>query len=305
MNPDAERWFWSPDVIVWVQEFFGPVAELPFRTITLLADSTLILGVAMLLYWTRGRRIAFTALSASMLGALVVTIIKFATDVPRPDFVDVIPYETRTAPSFPSGHSMHGVAFWGTLASLGVVRVPIAIVIAIGVMISRIYLSVHYPIDVLVGAGIGALCVVTGYLIWTQLMPRVTDEQISTLIGAICVGGVIIIPVANEFPIGWELVGGLVGAGIGMILESRRIGYSPESTGLRSTLARTGIGLAGVVPLVILVLLVRATGDWPLLRMILAFPIGFWAMFGAPFVLNRIGYDDGPRGRNRWVSTRT
>lgn len=58
--------------------------------------------------------------------------------------------------SFPSGHTMHAVGF--TLVLLhyypewGVLVVPFAALVAV----SRLVLGLHYPSDVLVGAGIGA-----------------------------------------------------------------------------------------------------------------------------------------------------
>jgi undecaprenyl-diphosphatase len=58
--------------------------------------------------------------------------------------------------SFPSGHTLHAVAFaWQAIAAfpeLGWVLVPLASLIAA----SRVVLGLHYPTDVLAGAAIGA-----------------------------------------------------------------------------------------------------------------------------------------------------
>ncbi len=77
------------------------------------------------------------------------------------------PYITRgtltlgTAPldvySFPSGHTLHAVAFTSVALAyfpqLGWVLIPFAILVAL----SRVVLGLHYPTDVLAGAVIGAL----------------------------------------------------------------------------------------------------------------------------------------------------
>lgn len=58
--------------------------------------------------------------------------------------------------SFPSGHTLHAVSFtWQAVAfapELGVVLIPFAALVAA----SRVVLGLHYPTDVIVGAGIGA-----------------------------------------------------------------------------------------------------------------------------------------------------
>ena len=62
--------------------------------------------------------------------------------------------------SFPSGHTLHAVAFTlvavAYLPQLAVALVPLTLLIAM----SRMVLGLHYPSDVLAGAGIGALLAV-------------------------------------------------------------------------------------------------------------------------------------------------
>ena len=69
---------------------------------------------------------------------------------------------SETSWSFPSGHALDTVVFWGWLAWR--VNRPWFYGVAAGVTFmvsfSRVYLGVHYPVDVLAGAAIGLRIVV-------------------------------------------------------------------------------------------------------------------------------------------------
>lgn len=63
------------------------------------------------------------------------------------------------SPSFPSNHAANTGAAAATLAFMGSGPVPTAAlgVLAVVIAWSRVYVGVHYPLDVVVGAGIGIL----------------------------------------------------------------------------------------------------------------------------------------------------
>ncbi|HTR73346.1 MAG TPA: phosphatase PAP2 family protein [Solirubrobacteraceae bacterium] len=85
------------------------------------------------------------------------TAIKLAVRRPRPRLPGLPPLTgTPTQLSFPSAHASTSFAAAGLYARLGL-PAPLLYALAGGLALSRLYLGVHYPSDVLAGAGLGAV----------------------------------------------------------------------------------------------------------------------------------------------------
>jgi undecaprenyl-diphosphatase len=106
----------------------------------------------------------------------------------RPDVLE--PLTDERGFSFPSGHSALGMVAWGVLAVLvmrsrlplnvrrGVVAVLGVLIVLIG--LSRVWLGVHYPTDVLAGWTAGAVIV----LVYARLTRRVSPEPAAAAVDA-------------------------------------------------------------------------------------------------------------------------
>jgi membrane-associated phospholipid phosphatase len=91
------------------------------------------------------------------------TAIKSAVGRRRPELPGLPPLtDTPTRLSFPSAHASTSFAGARCYARLGL-PAPALYALAVGLSLSRLYLGVHYPSDVLAGAMLGSL---TG-LVWT------------------------------------------------------------------------------------------------------------------------------------------
>jgi undecaprenyl-diphosphatase len=148
-------------VRAWVHQFASPELTRAMSGISLMGYHILIaeLVFALALFLFLRWRHAAGWLAVSMAGALALDLaLKYAFHRPRPQPFFGAQLQSY---SFPSGHALCSFCFYVVLAGLIIDRVrsfPLrvavgiaaaAMVIAIG--ISRIYLGMHYPSDVIAG----------------------------------------------------------------------------------------------------------------------------------------------------------
>lgn len=154
------------------------------RDVTALGSTTVLSFVVVattLFLWLRGRgRTALLVLASTTLGAVAITLVKALVGRSRPDLIDRLMVETSN--SFPSGHAASSAIVYLTLATLlfpvvperrmraFLIAVALTLVGAIGV--SRVYLGVHWPSDVIAGWALGSAWALLWWRIELRMMPR-------------------------------------------------------------------------------------------------------------------------------------
>jgi undecaprenyl-diphosphatase len=147
------------------------------------------LGVVGYLAVTRRGHAAIMVAGAVMSGTVASQLLKIGFARPRPDLV---PYGTEVfTASFPSGHAMMSAVVYLTLGAL-LARtesrrrvksyvMAIAAVLTLLVGLSRIYLGVHWPSDVVAGWALGAGWSALAWLVmlWLQGRGKVEREGLA------------------------------------------------------------------------------------------------------------------------------
>ena len=144
----------------WVQEAARDLTSLGSIIVLVIITA----AVAGYLFLARKQTAAWLMLFAVFGGIALSDLLKFAFARPRPDFV--VPAARVFTTSFPSGHATLSAITYLTIAALlarsqsspkiGRYFIVLAALLTILVGISRIYLGVHYPTDVVGGWCIGA-----------------------------------------------------------------------------------------------------------------------------------------------------
>lgn len=144
----------------WLQTAMLDITALGSSTVL-----TLIVALAVSYLLAIRRRLLAAIVVASVAGGVVLNaLLKISFARPRPEIV--VPLVNESSMSFPSGHAANSATIYLTLAILLAstrtqphvrhVIIAGALLVTMLVGVSRIYLGVHWPSDVVAGWAVGA-----------------------------------------------------------------------------------------------------------------------------------------------------
>lgn len=155
------------DAFIWLVRYYAnPALDQAMLIITDIGFGTgyiVIIGFTLIILAYKRRWSQISALAICLAGGgLLSFLLKNTFQRLRPDSFFLV---KETSFSFPSGHALAAMCFYGMLAffimretsswPLRLLIVTLTLILSLAIGISRIYLGVHYPTDVVAGYAVG------------------------------------------------------------------------------------------------------------------------------------------------------
>ena len=184
-----------------------------------------------------GEFIAYASLTSVLVNGAIKDIFKAKRPIGEPG-IRSLRVETATGYSFPSGHTQGTASFWSAIAIYLKKNYMYGIsgLIIVLVAISRLYLGVHYPKDVLFGAIFGIL---TSFITY-KLFNKVNNKIALYFITFIIFIPALLYAHSADFIKG---MGTFLGFALGIYVEKKYVNFSVEGKSINKIL-RVVIGLA-------------------------------------------------------------
>ncbi len=282
---------WGIEFILWLQQLH-PALDFPFEALTFTGDELFFLVFLPLIYWCFDLYTGAHLITLFALSAYTNTAAKAIFNQPRPYQYDprVWFYKEVDGGGLPSGHTQNAVTVWGYLASQyrrAWILIGCALLILL-VPLSRMYLGVHFPQDIVGGYVLGALLLFA----YVKLAPRaeawLTDKSWQWQLSL-----TLVIPILMALTLqdenGITLSAVLMGMGAGFILNNHWVKFAVEGVWWKRALryllgTLIMVGLWGGLKLAFASL----EPAW-FFRFIRYSLMGLWGSLGAPWAFIRTG----------------
>ena len=236
------------EVLYFLEKLRFPVLDECMLLITRLGEETAFLVIALIVFWCVDKRKGYYIMSVGFLGTMFNQFLKLLCRVPRPWVLDpeftIVEKarEAATGYSFPSGHSQTAVGTFGAIAASTKNRWvrTASIAIAVLVPISRMYLGVHTPYDVLTGSLMALVLVLVLKPMTAMENPRSMKRIIAVML-ALAVGLLLFVELypfpadtdAHNLESGmknaYTMLGCLVGVAVVYIAEKKYVNFETKA----------------------------------------------------------------------------
>ncbi|MDP3177530.1 MAG: phosphatase PAP2 family protein [Spirochaetaceae bacterium] len=281
---------WGLDVVRAFQGFASPAITAVMGAISFAGSQWFMIGALVAVYWCvdskRGARMALLV----SLSAAFNAVLKIGFAQPRPyDFDRSVGLATEETFAFPSGHSQNSATFFGSAMPL--FGKGLGWVLAIGapllIGVTRVYLGVHFPTDVLAGWVLGAVFVALERFAGDRIEETLTKmrESVKLALAAALALGMNATGLDDM-----SVSGSFFGLAAALVYAPRIAPFSAKGTPLKKLgrLALGAVSLAIIYFLPKLILTPIASGSPELIRFIRYAMLGAWGVLGAPWLFIKL-----------------
>lgn len=300
-----KEFYMQETILLFFQNISSPFMDSFANFASAVGEQTFVIGVMLYILWNLDKNKGFTICSTLLFSVMTMGLLKAIVRAPRPfqvlESIDGKRLATATGYSFPSGHTTTGASFYSSLAFAYKKR-PLSIFCAFMIILvgtSRLYLGVHWPIDVFGGLVLGIGITLFAYAKLSALYEDKKKRYNFTLIiGSITFVGALALAILLNLHSVDEVAFtdlmktlALAGGGyLGFALEVKKINYSVDAS-LRKKLLRFFLGMVGVIGIMGLKILfpVAIYSIGASIRYAL---LGFWATGLFPLIGKRVLFSD-------------
>lgn len=278
------------------------------QIITVFGEEFLLIAIAVFIYWNINKKKGFV-ICMSLLNALTAmgiakAVIRFPRPWTRIENLDTVRQHTATGYSFPSGHTTCAASTFGAIA-VGFKKRWLSIICAAMIAlvgISRMYLCVHWPMDVFGGLVIGCGSALLLYSVFARLFDdKEKSIRVATVLAVVMtllsvVFSILLVLEKVDFDafddlnITFAIYGGLA---LGFALERKTYDYVIEEGRRGRKLLRYVAGMVVVAAILFgMKAAFKAVGLYnPATRALRYFLVGFWGCW-YPVIGRKMGLFD-------------
>ncbi len=216
-----------------IQSISNPFFDILFEIITMAGEQLVVIMIFCAIYWLYdkelGHYMGFTIATSLLFNTMLKAIFNLPRPIGKPG-IRSLRTETAIGSSFPSGHSQNAAstyfapALWIRKRWLWITSTVIMSLVGL----SRLYLGVHYPKDVVVGLVLGVLCAVLCKVFYNRI------KNFNFAIFALNVVAVLMVIFSPTEDI-IKVAGLAFGMLVGFPLEQRFIAFNTDLTWRKKT----------------------------------------------------------------------
>lgn len=224
---------WGIDVVLWCQQF-SPTLDVPFKIFTSFGEELFFLLFIPLIIWCVDYSIGIRMAILFLFSAYLNSLAKIIAAQPRPFQLssEVKMLVEETTGGLPSGHTQNATVVWCYLASQFKKKGfwILSIILLIFIPLSRIYLGVHFPTDILGGYLLGFIILLIFFRLeqpiaqWLKHQTIAIQLTLATLIPVL-----LILASIGHLHETSATSATILGGSIGLVIERKYIGF--QTTG--------------------------------------------------------------------------